>query len=95
MSDHILDQLRINNMRFLAKSEEYPSSVLPRDIQALVPLEAASTQLLERCIGMNEMPIGMLEYGALASIDVHYERFSLTPQHMVDEAIILIRERQT
>ncbi|MQF48928.1 hypothetical protein FIM08_03405 [SAR202 cluster bacterium AC-647-N09_OGT_505m] len=92
MNDQTLDQLRINIMRFLAKSEEYRSSVLPRDMQALVPLDAASTQVWERRIGMNGTPVGIWCVG------LHRNTLrAIRPgtSAMVDEAIILVGERQT
>jgi len=95
MSDPNLDQLCMNTMRFLAESEECLSNLLPPAIQPQVSIEATSTQGSERYIGTNGMAIDMSECGALAHIDVTYERFDLTPQHVVNEAIRLVGERQT
>ncbi len=95
MSDPTLDQLCINTMGFLAESEEYLSSVLPLAIRPQVPIETASTQGWERYVGTDGMAIAMSDWSALAPIDVSYERFDLTPQHVVNEAIRLVEERHT
>ena len=49
----------------------------------------------ERYVGTDGVAIGMTGFGASAPMDVLYERFGLTPQHMADEAMRLVMERQT
>ena len=80
---------------FQAQPEEYRSSVLTPDIRARVSIEAASTLGWERYVGTEGVAIGMSGFGASAPMDMLYEQFGITPQHMADEAMRLVQERQT
>ena len=49
----------------------------------------------ERYVGIEGVAIGLSGFGASAPINVLYEQFGLTAQHVVDEATMLVEEQQT
>jgi transketolase len=79
---------------FQAQTKEYRASVLPPEIRARVSIEAGTTLGWERYVGTEGVAIGISGFGASAPINVLYEQFGLTAQHVVDEATKLVQEQK-
>ena len=79
---------------FQAQPEEYRNRVLPPDIRARVSIEAGTTLGWERYVGTEGVIVGLSDFGASAPINVLYDQFGLTSQHVVDEATKLVGEQQ-
>ncbi|MFQ6029746.1 MAG: transketolase C-terminal domain-containing protein, partial [Dehalococcoidia bacterium] len=76
---------------FDAQPEEYRHRVLPPQIRARVSIEAGTPQGWERYVGLDGTAIGVPHFGASAPSEVLYEKFDLTSQRVVDEAVKLIQ----
>jgi transketolase len=74
---------------FDAQPVEYRNSVLPRQVKARVSLEAATPLGWEKYVGMDGAAIGLPHFGASAPAEVLYEKFGLTPQRVMEEALRL------
>ncbi|MDP7410018.1 MAG: transketolase [Dehalococcoidales bacterium] len=72
----------------------YQNSVLPPDIKKCVSVEAGSPLGWERFVGPEGVIIGISRFGASAPSEVIYEKFGLTPERVVNEALRLIGKRQ-
>ncbi|HZA22831.1 MAG TPA: transketolase C-terminal domain-containing protein, partial [Dehalococcoidia bacterium] len=75
---------------FDAQPQEYRDSVLPPRVKARVSIEAATPLGWERYVGTDGVAIGVPHFGASAPADVLYEKFSLTPKRVVEEATRLV-----
>jgi transketolase len=75
---------------FDAQPQEYRDSVLPPQVKARVSIEAATPLGWERYVGTDGVAIGIPHFGASAPADVLYEKFGLTPQRVVEEAVRLV-----
>jgi transketolase len=75
---------------FDAQPQEYRDSVLPPRVKARVSIEAATHLGWERYVGTDGVAIGVPHFGASAPADVLYEKFSLTPKRVVEEATRLV-----
>ena len=75
---------------FDAQPEEYRQRVLPPEIKARVSIEASSPMGWERYVGLEGKAIGVPHFGASAPGEVLYEKFRLTPQRVVEEALSLL-----
>ncbi len=75
---------------FEAQGEEYRRSVIPPEIKARISIEAGSTLGWCRYIGDDGVAIGIDHFGASAPGKVVYEKFGITAQRVVAEAIRLL-----
>ncbi|MFH1169493.1 MAG: transketolase [Chloroflexota bacterium] len=80
---------------FDAQPAEYRNEVLPPGITARVSIEAGSPLGWERYTGPCGTIIGLSRFGASAPGKVLYEEMGLTARRMADEAIKLLRGKQT
>ena len=69
---------------------EYRNSILPPDITARICIEAGVTLGWERYVGLKGVSIGLPHFGASAPGEVIYQKWGLTPQHVVDTALRLL-----
>ena len=76
---------------FDAQPLEYRNYVLTPSIKARVSIEAGMPLGWERYVGQDGVAIGLSRFGVSAPAKVIYEQLGLTPQHMVDEALNLLR----
>ena len=72
----------------------YQNSVLPPGIKKCVSVEAGSPLGWERFVGPEGVIIGISRFGASAPGEVIYEKFGLTPERVVNEALRLMGKRQ-
>jgi len=79
---------------FDAQPSDYRNGVLPDRIRARISIEASSPIGWERYTGLDGVTIGISRFGASAPGKVIYDKLELTAQHMVDEALRLVKERQ-
>ena len=75
---------------FDAQPAEYRNSVLPPAIKRRISVEAASPMGWERYTGDEGVIIGIPHFGASAPGEVLYEKFGLTPDRVVSEALRLV-----
>ncbi|MGA3094638.1 MAG: transketolase [Dehalococcoidales bacterium] len=75
---------------FEAQSEEYRRSVIPPEIKARISVEAGSTLGWCRYIGDGGVAIGIDHFGASAPGKVLYDKFDITAQRIVAEAMRLL-----
>jgi transketolase len=75
---------------FEKQSEEYKSSVLPPSVKARISVEAGSTMGWCRYTGDSGFNIGVDHFGASAPGKVIYEKFGITSQRIVAEAMRLL-----
>lgn len=75
---------------FDAQPVEYRNSVLPPGLKRRISVEAASPMGWERYVGTGGVIMGIPHFGASAPGEVLYEKFGLTPDHVVSEALRLI-----
>ena len=80
---------------FDAQPASYRDSVLPPDVTARVSIEAATPMAWERYVGLSGVAIGIPHFGASAPADVLYEKFGLTAQHVVKEALSILRKQRS
>ena len=70
--------------------EEYRESVLPGNIKARISIEAGVTFGWERYVGSEGKTIGIDRFGASAPFNVLLEKFGLTPDRVVTEALKML-----
>jgi transketolase len=75
---------------FDAQPGEYRKSVLPTGTKRRISVEAASPMGWERYTGDEGVIIGIPHFGASAPAEVLYEKFGLTIEHVVSEALRLV-----
>jgi len=75
---------------FEAQSEEYRRSVIPPRVKARISIEAGSTLGWHRYIGDGGVAIGIDHFGASAPGKVLYEKFGITAQRALAEAMLLL-----
>jgi len=75
---------------FEAQSEEYRRSVIPPEIKARISIEAGSTLGWCRYTGDGGVAIGIDHFGASAPGKVLYDKFGITAQRVVAEAMRLL-----
>jgi transketolase len=69
---------------------EYRNSVLPPDVKARISIEAGTPTGWEHYVGLEGKAIGVSRFGVSASGETIFEKFGLTPQHVVEEALKLL-----
>jgi len=77
---------------FDGQPEEYRNQVLPPEIKARVAIEAGSTQGWHRYVGEKSHVVGIDHFGASAPSKILYEKFGITVDRVVEEAIRLFKE---
>ena len=75
---------------FEAQDEDYRRAVIPPECKARVSIEAGSTLGWRRYVGESGATIGIDHFGASAPGKVLYEKFGLTAQALVSEAVRLL-----
>ncbi len=75
---------------FDSQSDEYRNSVLIPGIKARVSIEAGSTFGWNRYVGEAGISIGIDHFGASAPGKVLYDKFGITAQRVMDEAVRLV-----
>lgn len=75
---------------FEAQSPEYKESVLPGDIDLRISVEAGATMPWYRYIGPKGVAIGIDSFGASAPGDQLFEKFEMTVERIVGEAMRII-----
>ncbi len=75
---------------FDAQPQGYRDSVLPPSVRARVAVEAASPLGWERYVGLDGATVGIARFGASAPAGVLYQRFGVTAQHVVEDALRLV-----
>jgi transketolase len=73
-----------------AQSEDYRRAVIPPGSKARVSIEAGSTLGWRRYVGDSGVSIGIDHFGASAPGKVLYEKFGITAQRVVTEAIRIL-----
>ncbi len=76
---------------FEAQEAGYREAVLPRRIKRRVVVEAASPFGWERYAGTEGVIIGLDHFGASAPAGVLYSEFGITAEHVVENALGLVR----
>ena len=77
---------------FDGQPEEYRNQVLPPDIKARVAIEAGSTQGWHRYVGEKSHVVGIDHFGASAPSKILYEKFGITVDRVVEEALRLLKD---
>ena len=72
---------------------EYRDEVLPPSVRARVAIEAGTPLGWERYVGLDGAAVGVDRFGASAPIQVLYERFGLTVEHLVEKAKQLLASK--
>lgn len=75
---------------FRKQDESYKQKVLPKEVTARVSIEAASPFGWTEWVGSEGVAIGLDHFGASAPYKEVYQKFGLTSDRMVDEAIKLL-----
>ncbi len=75
---------------FDAQPVEYCNAVLPPGIKARVSIEAGVPLGWEKYVGANGVAIGLPHFGTSAPGNVIYQKWGLTPQHVVEAALRLL-----
>ena len=78
---------------FDRQPEDYKEEVLPTSIKARIAIEAATTYGWHKYVGDRGKIIGIDRFGASAPYKTLYEKFGLTPDRIVQEALTLIDTR--
>jgi len=78
---------------FDRQPEEYRNQVLPHEIKVRVAIEAGSTQGWHRYVGEKSHVVGIDHFGASAPSKTLYEKFGITVDRVVEEALRLLKEK--
>ncbi|HET6527549.1 MAG TPA: transketolase C-terminal domain-containing protein, partial [Balneolaceae bacterium] len=76
---------------FRKQDAAYKQKVLPKEVTARISIEAATTFGWSEWVGSEGFAIGLDHFGASAPYQEIYEKFGLTSERMVEEAVKLIR----
>jgi transketolase len=77
---------------FDAQPKDYRDKVLPPQIRARVSIEAGTPLGWERYVGLDGTIIGIPRFGASAPGPTVYEKLGITAQHVVEEALKLVKK---
>jgi transketolase len=77
---------------FEAQPEEYRETVLPSGVKARISIEAGTTFGWERYVGTEGIAIGIDRFGASAPFNVLYQKFGLTADRIISEALRLLKK---
>jgi transketolase len=75
---------------FEKTSLDYRDEILPPDVTARLAVEAGLPMGWERYVGSRGVVIGMTRFGASAPGEVLMEKFRLTAENLIKEAVILL-----
>jgi transketolase len=75
---------------FRQQDETYKQKVLPKEVTVRISIEAATTFGWSEWVGPEGIAIGLDHFGASAPYQEIYEKFGLTAERMVDEAVKLL-----
>jgi len=75
---------------FDAQPVEYRNKVLPPQNRVRISVEAGITKGWERYVGLDGITIGIPHFGASAPGNTVYEKFGLTPQNVIEQALKLV-----
>ncbi len=75
---------------FDKQPENYKEEVLPASVRARIAVEAGSTHGWHKYVGDRGKIIGIDRFGASAPYKMLYEKFGITPQRLVEEALSLL-----
>ena len=77
---------------FDAQATEYKNSVLPSDVKARVAVEAGSTDLWRKYVGLSGAVVGIDRFGASAPGAVLYEHFGVNEASIMAECQRLLAQ---
>jgi transketolase len=77
--------------RFERQPADYRDRVLPPAIKARVAVEAGVTTGWQKWVGAEGEIVGVDRFGASAPYKVIYQQFGLTPEHIVERALAVIK----
>jgi transketolase len=77
--------------RFERQPADYRNRVLPPAIKARVAVEAGVTTGWQKWVGAEGEIVGVDRFGASAPYKVIYQQFGLTPEHIVERALAVIK----
>jgi transketolase len=77
---------------FDKQPEAYRDQVLPPEIKTRIAIEAGATQGWHRYLGNKAAVIGLDHFGASAPYKILYEKFGITAERVVDNALRLLGE---
>jgi transketolase len=69
---------------------DYRERVLPSSVRARVAVEAGAKMGWEHYVGLDGAVVGMDSFGASAPAEVLFEKFGITAEKVVDEAMALL-----
>lgn len=75
---------------FEEQDEEYKESVLPKNITKRISVEAATTFGWHKYIGLEGKAIGIDSFGASGPANQLFDKFNITVDHVVEEALKLL-----
>lgn len=75
---------------FEEQDEEYKQTVLPKNITKRISIEAATTFGWHKYIGLEGKAIGIDSFGASGPANQLFDKFNITVDHVVEEALKLI-----
>jgi len=76
--------------RFDRQSADYQESVLPKGVRARLAIEASIAGYWQRYTGLDGAVIGMTGFGESAPADQLFELFGFTPEHVLQQARLLL-----
>lgn len=79
---------------FDAQPPEYRDRVLPPDIRTRISIEVGNPTGWERYVGLDGIAIGVKRFGESAPAKVLAEKLGLTPEHIVAQALKLLKRSQ-
>ena len=74
------------------QSAGYQEEILPKDLKACVAVEAGASQGWHRYLGNRAAVVGIDHFGASAPAKTLYEKFGITAQRVVEEALKLLEQ---
>jgi transketolase len=77
--------------RFERQPADYRDRVLPPAIKARVAVEAGVTTGWQKWVGAEGEIVGVDRFGASAPYKVIYQQFGLTPEHIVESALAVVK----
>lgn len=78
---------------FDMQPESYREHILPSNIRARISIEAGTPLGWERYVGLEGKAIGLSHFGSSAPGKVLYEKFGLTAQRLLNDAVHLLERR--
>ncbi|GAB3233794.1 transketolase [Pseudaeromonas pectinilytica] len=76
--------------RFDRQPADYQESVLPKGVRARLAIEASIASYWQRYTGLDGAVIGMTRFGESAPADQLFELFGFTPEHVLQQARLLL-----